>query len=187
MARRAGPIAGAVRAGEYVGPQPPGGPPRLNRALNRWSSPWTAPDRVLAVHRWLYERNDGRVGHGIIGAPALLLYTPGGRTGIRRCTGLAYAVDGGRLIVAASNSGADKPPAWFYNLQANPAVEVQVGRLHLRARAAGVDASHTDYHRIWGSVNGTINGRLDAYQAKTSRPIPLVALTLARGEGGGQR
>ena len=164
----------------------PHGPARLNRAWNRWTSPWTAPDRLLRVHRWLYERTDGRVGHGIIGAPALLLYTTGRRTGIRRCTGLAYAVDGGRLIVAASNSGADNSPAWFCNLQANPAVELQVGRLHLRARAAVVDASDPDYRRLWGLVNGTINGRLDAYQATTSRPIPLVALTLVRGEGGGQ-
>lgn len=175
-------IAEAGGAAEDLWAAFPGGLARLNRALNRWSSPWTAPDRVPAVHRWLYERTDGRIGHGIIGAPALLLTTAGRRTGLRRCTGLCYARDGDRLVIAASNAGADKPPAWFCNLQANPAVELRVGRRHLRARASVVDASDPDYHRLWGLVNDTINGRLDVYQAKTSRPIPLVALTLVRGE-----
>lgn len=117
----------------------------------------------------------------------MLLYATGRRTGIRRCTGLCYARDGDRFVIAASNSGADKPPAWFNNLQANAAVELQVGRLHLAGQARAIDASDPEYSRMWGLINDTINGRLDAYQAKTSRPIPLVALTLVRGEGGGQR
>jgi F420H(2)-dependent quinone reductase len=180
-------IAGAGSTGGDLCAQLPAGPSRLNRAINRWTSPWTAPDRALAVHRWFYERTAGRIGHGIIGARALLLYTTGRRSGQRRCTGVCYARDGQRLVVAASNGGAGKPPAWFYNLESDPAVELQVGRHHLVGQAQVIDASDPDYPRLWKFVDGNINGRLDAYQAKTSRPIPLVAVTPVLGEGGGQR
>lgn len=173
-------IAHDGSADEHFRLELPGGPSRLSRAFNRLSSPWTAPDWMLRFHRWAYERSDGRIGHGVGGHPALLLSTTGRRTGQRRCTGLAYGRDGDRLIVAASNSGADRPPAWFCNLQSNPAVELQVGRRHLAARAAIIEASDPDYPRLWKLVNGNINGRLDAYQAKTSRSIALVVLTPTR-------
>jgi deazaflavin-dependent oxidoreductase (nitroreductase family) len=169
-------IVTAGSAAEDLCARLPGGPGRLNRALNRWSSPRTAPDRLLAFHGWVYERTGGRIGHGIIGASALLLYTTGRRTGRRRCTGVCYARDGGQLVVAASNGGAGKPPGWFHNLQADPTVEVQVGCHRLVAQARVIDASHADYPRLWTLVNGSINGRLDAYQARTPAPIPLVAL-----------
>lgn len=158
----------------------PGGPSRLSRAVNRWSSPWTAPDLMLRLHRWAYERSDGRIGHGVGGHPALLLYTTGRRTGQRRCTSLAYARDGDRLIVVASNHGADKAPAWLYNLQSNPMVELQVGRVHLAGEARVIRASDPDRGRLWQLLNASVSGRLDAYQTRTSRAIQLVALTPTR-------
>jgi deazaflavin-dependent oxidoreductase (nitroreductase family) len=115
----------------------------------------------------------------MIGAPTLLLRTTGRRTGRRRCSALCYARDGDRFVVAASNDGADRPPAWFHNILADPSVEVQVGRRHIVGRAAVVESADPDYQRLWELMNQTNNGRYDSYQAKTSRPIPLVAVTPA--------
>ena len=158
----------------------PGPPPRLVRALNRLTAPRSAPTSVQRVHRWLYDHSDGRVGHSMIGTPTLLLRTTGRRTGRRRCSALAYVCDGDRLIVAASNADAvDRSPAWLHNVLADPSVEVQVGRHHIAGQAAVIPPADPDYQRLWQSMNATNNGRYDAYQAKTSRPIPLVAVTPA--------
>ena len=170
---------GAGSAGDALGAELPGSPPRLARALYRLTAPRSA--RVLQrAHCWFYERSDGRIGHGTIGAPTLLLTTIGRRSGRRRCIALCYGRDGERLIIAASNNGGARPPAWFHNLQANATVGVQVGRRHLAARATVIDASDPDHRRLWGLLDESIYGKLDAYQAKTSRPIPLVVLTPTR-------
>jgi hypothetical protein len=55
-----------------------------------------------------------------------------------------------------------------------------VGRRRFGGQARVIDAADPDYPRLWRLVDDCINGRLDAYQAKTSRPIPLVALTPTR-------
>ena len=64
----------------------------------------------------------------------------------------------------------------FHNLTSNPEVQVQVGRHRFTGTAAAIESSDADYPRLWELMNGTNNRRYDAYQAKTSRPIPLVAI-----------
>jgi deazaflavin-dependent oxidoreductase (nitroreductase family) len=155
----------------------PRSPNRLARALNRMSAPRSAPPAVLGSHLWLYQQSRGRLGHGLIGAPALLLYTTGRRSGQRRCTALVYGRDGGRIVLAASNDGADHSPAWLHNLEANPSVELQIGTRHLSGQAVVIESTHPEYPQLWEVMNCTNHRRYDAYQAKTSRPIPLVVVT----------
>src|SRR5258708_21441757 len=52
--------------------------------------------------------------------PALLLSHTGAKTGVTRTTPIVYFTDAGRVIVIASNFGAPKNPAWYYNIKANP-------------------------------------------------------------------
>jgi F420H(2)-dependent quinone reductase len=132
---------------------------------------------VLRLHATLYQRTDGRVGHRLLGVPTLLLRTTGRRSGATRTNALVYARDGERYLVVPSNGGADKAPAWLHNLRAEPGVVVQVGRDRKRATAAVVDRSDPDFERLWKAVNDNNSGRYDAYQEKTKRPIPVVALT----------
>lgn len=157
-------------------PEPP--VPRIARALNRWMGPNSGPALVLHAHRWLYEHTDGRLGHGMIGAPALLLHTTGRRSGLRRTTALAYGREGDILVVAASNDGANHNPAWLYNVQVNPRVTRQVARSSLARDARVVESDQVDYARLWELMNGTRPSRYDHYQAKTTRAIPLVAIDL---------
>ncbi len=82
-----------------------------------------------------------------------------------------------RYIVVASKGGDPKAPAWLLNLRAKPAVEVQIGRKRFPAVATEIGPSEPDYARLWKLVNDENAGRYDGYQKKTTRPIPLVALT----------
>lgn len=133
---------------------------------------------ALRVHQMLYERSGGLVGHRLLGVPTLLLRTTGARSGLMRTNALVYARDGDRYLVVASKGGADQAPGWLHNLRRNPSAEVQLGRERHRASGEIVLPDNPDYARLWRIVNDNNAGRYDEYQARTSRPIPVVALTL---------
>lgn len=132
---------------------------------------------ILAVHQFAYERSDGRVGHRMLGVPTLLLRTVGRRSGATRTNALVYASDGADHVVVASNGGDDRPPAWLLNLQAQPQVEVQVGRERRPAKARVVGDGEPDFERLWRLVNDNNSDRYDGYQANTQRRIPVVVLS----------
>jgi deazaflavin-dependent oxidoreductase (nitroreductase family) len=133
----------------------------------------------MRFHEALYIRTDGRVGRRMIGVPTLLLRTTGRRSGLPRTAALVYAEDGDRYVMVASNHGWDRPPAWFVNLQAEPRVGVQVGRVRMDGVASVVGSDDPDYSRLWRLVNAVNHDRYDAYQSKTTRPIPLVVVRSA--------
>lgn len=151
-------------------------PPLIPRMLNRVTAPKSGPAPMLRFHKWVYTATDGRIGPGVIGAWTLLLQTVGRRSGQCRTTALVFARDRQRLILAASNDGKDQAPAWFHNLCADPDVEVQIGREQFSGTASIINACDPDYPRLWELMNQTNNRRYDAYQSKTSRTIPLVAI-----------
>ena len=136
--------------------------------------------RALRLHQRLYVGTDGRVGHGMIGVPTLLLRTTGRRTGVTRTNALVYARDGDDYLVVASNGGADQPPAWLHNVRAEPEVEIQVGRERQKATATIVEPSAPEYDRLWKLVNDNNKDRYRAYQEKTTRPIPVVVVAPVR-------
>jgi F420H(2)-dependent quinone reductase len=121
---------------------------------------------ALRVHEKLYKATDGRIGHRLLGVPTLLLRTTGRRSGVTRTNGLVYAAD-----------GADQPPAWLLNLEANPEVEIQIGREREKGSSRVAGPSDPDYARLWKIVNENNGDRYTAYQEATSRPIPVVILT----------
>jgi deazaflavin-dependent oxidoreductase (nitroreductase family) len=136
-------------------------------------------EQVLKVHERLYKASDGRIGHKMIGVPTLLLRTTGRKSGQTRTNALVYAKDGNDLVVVASNGGADKPPAWLFNLEAKPEVEVQIGREKHAATARALRPGEPDYDRLWEIVNDNNKDRYNGYKKMTERPIPVVVLTPA--------
>jgi F420H(2)-dependent quinone reductase len=137
----------------------------------------SATGQVLRLHERLYKATDGRVGHRMIGVPTLLLRTTGRRSGQVRTNALVYARDGADYLVVASNGGADRDPAWLYNLRANPEVEIQIGRERRQASARILGPSDPDYERLWKIADEENHDRYGAYQEQTSRPIPIVVVT----------
>jgi deazaflavin-dependent oxidoreductase (nitroreductase family) len=129
------------------------------------------------LHRRVYAL-DGRFGRRFAWVPCLVLTTTGRRSGARRASVLAYADDrdGGGRVVVASNGGSDRPPGWLCNVQADPAVQVQVGNDRYDATARVVTADDTDFARLWLLVNSVNGQRYDAYQSMTERAIAMVVL-----------
>jgi len=123
-----------------------------------------------------YRATDGAEGHDWQGTTTLLLTTKGRRSGEQRTTPLIYQQHGDDYLIVASKGGADEPPAWFLNLEAEPDVEVQVkgDRFPARARTATPD----EKPEMWQTMTATWPA-YDEYQEKTSREIPVVVLERA--------
>ncbi|HLZ24231.1 MAG TPA: nitroreductase family deazaflavin-dependent oxidoreductase [Ktedonobacterales bacterium] len=127
----------------------------------------------LPVHRWLYRRTGGAIGHHLGIQRTLLLTTTGRHSGQPRTQPLAYFTQEGQTFVVASNWGNDRPPAWYLNLQAEPRVQVQLGRRIFDATAA--IASPEERSRLWPRLIAR-SPNFARYQELAAREIPLVLL-----------
>lgn len=132
---------------------------------------------TLRAQGVIYERTNGLIGHRLLGVPSLMLRTTGRKSGQTRTSSLSYAKDGTRYLIVASKGGSPKAPAWLLNIRANPDVQVQIGRKRFPATAAEMGPDDPDYARAWQLVNQNNSHRYDAYQKRTTRPIPVVALS----------
>ncbi len=90
-------------------PTPPTAPRRpFGRSVIARNA-WLVPV-ITRVHRWLYQRLDGRLVAHAGRTQMLLLTTVGRRSGEPRVTPLLYVEDGANLIVVASNGGTERVP-----------------------------------------------------------------------------
>ncbi len=121
-----------------------------------------------------FRANGGKVEGQFAGAPLLLLNTTGAKSGLPRTNPLAYMVDGDQLAVVASYAGGPNNPPWFYNLVANPEVEVEVG--HERFRATARIADEPERTELYGKMAAAMPV-FSEYQGKTQRVIPVIVLT----------
>jgi F420H(2)-dependent quinone reductase len=144
--------------------------------LPSWLEQGVLP-QVFRIHDTVYQKTNGWIGHRTLGVPSLLLHTVGAKTGTARTTSLSYARDGGNYLIVASKGGYPKAPGWYHNLKANPRVEINVGPKRFGVTAHPVLPADPDYARLWQIVNKNNGNRYEAYQTKTSRPIPVVVLT----------
>jgi deazaflavin-dependent oxidoreductase (nitroreductase family) len=122
---------------------------------------------------WVYRVSGGRLGERELNYSMLLLQTVGRKSGQPHTHTLLYIRDGERLIVCASFYGAAQHPAWYLNLQANPRVHVQTGRVHREMIAE--TASGPERERLWQLLVKTWPS-FASYQANVSREIPVVIL-----------
>jgi F420H(2)-dependent quinone reductase len=109
--------------------------------------------------------------------PCLLLHTVGAKTGQARVNSLTYGRDGGDYLIVGSKAGAPQAPGWYHNLRKNPKVEINVGPKRFGVTARPVLPDDPDYDRLWQIVNKVNGNQYEAYQKKTTRPIPVVVLT----------
>lgn len=123
-----------------------------------------------------FRANGGKVGGPFEGGTIMLIHHTGAKSGTERVNPVAYFPDGDRMVIVASNGGADKNPDWFYNLKANPRTTAEVGTETIPVETAElVDA---EYDEVWPRLVAAMPGFGD-YQTKTSRHIPLFAVTRA--------
>ncbi|MBC6470440.1 nitroreductase/quinone reductase family protein [Actinomadura alba] len=121
-----------------------------------------------------FRANAGRVGGPFEGARLLLLTTTGARSGAPHTTPLGYLPDGGeRILIIASAGGAPNHPDWFHNLVADAHVTVEDGVFTYDAHAVVLEGDERD--SVFARAAEADPGWA-AYQAKTTRVLPVVAL-----------
>ena len=141
---------------------------------------------VPSPRRWvrdqveLFESSGGTDGITLLdtGLPVVIVTNIGARTGKVRKTPLMRVEHDGRYAAVASMGGAPKNPVWYYNLRANPRVELQDGaeRLDMIAREiAGAERAQ------WWERAVAAYPPYAEYQTKTSRQIPVFLLEPAQG------
>jgi deazaflavin-dependent oxidoreductase (nitroreductase family) len=121
-----------------------------------------------------YERSGGTEGTQNQGKPVIVLTSVGAKTGKLRKTPLMRVEHDGEYAVVASLGGAPRHPVWYYNLAANPHVELQDGPVKKDYRAREV---HGEEYAAWFERAVATWPDYSEYQKKTTRTMPIFVLT----------
>jgi len=108
-----------------------------------------------------------------------LLHSIGAKSGEVRVNPMMYMADGERYLVFASAAGADRNPAWYWNLIAHPDVRIEVGDQLLDVHA--VELTGADRDVKYAEQARRYPGFAE-YQRKTTRTIPVVSLIPKRND-----
>ena len=103
----------------------------------------------------------------------IVLTSVGARTGKLRKTVLMRVEHAGEYAVVASLGGAARNPVWYYNLKADPHVELQDGPTKRDYTAREVTG---DEKVVWWARAVETWPDYDRYQTKTAREIPVFVL-----------
>lgn len=121
-----------------------------------------------------FHANEGKVGGPFADTTLLLLTHKGAKSGVVRTNPLAYIEEGGRYFIFGSKGGASTNPDWYHNLSVNPDATVEVGTEKFDVTAEVLTGEARD--RVW-SRNVRERPTFGEYQKRTSRKIPVIALT----------
>lgn len=125
-----------------------------------------------------YESSGGTRGTTLEGVPVVVLTTVGARSGKLRKTPLMRVEHDGEYAVVASMGGAPKHPLWYWNVLANPRVELQDGPVKKEYDAREVHGAERD---VWWERAVAVWPDYAVYQQRTDRVIPVVVLTPVEG------
>jgi deazaflavin-dependent oxidoreductase (nitroreductase family) len=121
----------------------------------------------------LYETTNGEKSGELRGKPVIVLTSVGAKTGKLRKTALMRVEHGGVYAVVASLGGAPRNPVWYYNLKANPHVELQDREAKRDYTAREVTGEEK---AIWWKRAVEAWPDYANYQARTDRQIPVFVL-----------
>ena len=123
----------------------------------------------------LYERSGGTEATTLrdTGLPVIIVTTRGTKSGKLRKVPLMRVEHDGRYAAVASMGGAPKHPVWYFNVLADPHVEVQAGpsRWDMIAREVTGDEKKVGWERAVAAFPSYAD-----YQRKTEREIPVFVL-----------
>ena len=121
-----------------------------------------------------YEGSGGTSGTTMRGMPVVIVTTRGARSGKLRKVPLMRVEHDGEYAAVASQGGAPKNPVWYFNLVADPHVEVQDGTVVRDMTAREVKGEEK---AIWWQRCVAAFPDYAGYQVKTDREIPVFVLT----------
>ena len=139
----------------------------LSKYLHRWDA---------AVLRW----SNGKKSLTTIltGLPVVVLTTKGAKSGKPRNVPIAGYPDGENIILVASSLGNTHNPGWYYNLKANPEVQLNIDGQSSNYVARVVDKSVREGY--WQLALSYYPGYQAYEQRCGGREIPIVVLEPAR-------
>ncbi len=114
------------------------------------------------------------------GPPTLRLWTTGRRSARERAVLLLYLEDGPRVIVVASFGGHSEHPEWWKNLLVEPRCRIWSAARGAESMVAS-ELEGEEREAIWERLT-SMYSPYAGYQEKTSRRIPLVALSPSESE-----
>ncbi|MEY9840935.1 nitroreductase/quinone reductase family protein [Streptacidiphilus sp. EB103A] len=125
-----------------------------------------------------FRENNGRVGGMFEGVPLVLITTAGARTGRPHTTPVVCLRDSDRVVVFGSNMGKDQHPDWYHNILGTAQVTMETGTAEGRVksfstRAVVLEGEERD--QLW-EQQCSLDPAFRAYQEKTARQIPVIAL-----------
>jgi F420H(2)-dependent quinone reductase len=123
-----------------------------------------------------YEGSGGTAGNELNGKPVIILTSVGAKSGKLRKTPLMRVEHDGEYAVIASRGGAPQHPVWYYNLTADPHVELQDGPVKHDYVAREVQGAERE---VWWERAVAAWPDYAEYQKKTTRIIPVFVLTPA--------
>lgn len=131
---------------------------------------------LVKLNVFVYKLSGGRIGAHAKGMQHILITTIGKKTGKPRTQALTSKIEGEHFYVVASNVGKESHPAWWYNLDANPSVQLQfedrVRPMHASTLKGESRAE------VWPRLV-EYNYRWQDYQNGVSREIPVVKFSPA--------
>lgn len=132
-----------------------------------------SPSQWVADQVELYERSGGTEGITLrdTGLPVIIVTNRGWKTGAIRKTPLMRVADGENYILVASRGGAPTHPLWYYNLKADPNVEIR-DKTEVRAMRVREVVDADERQRLWAIAVAAFPP-YQSYQEKAGRVIPL--------------
>lgn len=132
-----------------------------------------SPEQWVRDQVETYERSGGTEGTTLRGMPVIVLTTKGARSGNLRKTPLMRVEHDGAYAAVASLGGAPKHPVWYFNVTADPHVELQDGpdRWDMTAREVTGEEKAVWWERAVAAYPDYAD-----YQRKTDREIPVFVL-----------
>ena len=136
--------------------------------LARWLAPF---DRtVLRI-----TRNRTTATQVLTGLPVLTLITTGAKSRKTYRTPLVYVRDGKNFILIATRFGHSRNPNWYYNILADPHVEVHVDGVTYHCKGSEVGSLEREWY--WEKAVERYPG-YKTYQIRAGdRTIPILKLT----------
>ncbi|WP_028477554.1 nitroreductase family deazaflavin-dependent oxidoreductase [Nocardia sp. CNY236] len=125
-------------------------------------------------HAEEYENSGGTEGAIMQGVPIVLLTSKGAKTGKLRRTPLVRVEHGGEYAVVAGMAGVPKRPVWYYNVKAEPHVELRDGPINKDYTAREVFAEEK---ALWWARAVAVWPDYGNDETETDRRIPVFVLT----------
>ena len=125
---------------------------------------------ISKIHSKIIKFNHTKAGEYILGDHILLLETIGNKSQKLRKTPLTYAEHKNSYIVAASFSGNDNTPDWYFNLFTSPPyITVNDSRFEVV-----VEEIQLENKEFYWSLLDEVYPTFKTYRQRTDRDIPLI-------------